>query len=110
MPSSAWKKKGRQVLDVPGLAEQRGGHADGFAQVGAVGRRERPRPRLFGDLPPVAHRYGEAERLARERACDIFFLMIRRPPRPPLFPYTTLFRSPPTVDRRSSPGCPPRRE
>src|SRR3954463_204385 len=23
-----------------------------------------------------------------------FFLMIRRPPRPPLFPYTTLFRSP----------------
>src|SRR3712207_6863126 len=24
---------------------------------------------------------------------DIFFLMIRRPPRSPLFPYTTLFRS-----------------
>src|SRR3981189_2408234 len=24
-----------------------------------------------------------------------FFLMIRRPPRSPLFPYTTLFRSPP---------------
>src|SRR3712207_8430717 len=23
----------------------------------------------------------------------VFFLMIRRPPRPPLFPYTTLFRS-----------------
>src|SRR5690348_17466741 len=28
---------------------------------------------------------------------SVFFLMIRRPPRPTLFPYTTLFRSP---DRR----------
>src|SRR3990167_7082081 len=28
-----------------------------------------------------------------------FFLMIRRPPRSPLFPYTTLFRSPPRPDR-----------
>src|SRR5256885_11095750 len=26
-----------------------------------------------------------------------FFLMIRRPPRSTLFPYTTLFRSPPTA-------------
>src|SRR3712207_8265512 len=26
-------------------------------------------------------------------ACDLFFLMIRRPPRSTLFPYTTLFRS-----------------
>src|SRR5258705_8705054 len=26
-----------------------------------------------------------------------FFLMIRRPPRSTLFPYTTLFRSPPTL-------------
>src|SRR2546428_9393802 len=26
-----------------------------------------------------------------------FFLMIRRPPRSPLFPYTTLFRSTPTL-------------
>src|SRR5438034_8787265 len=25
--------------------------------------------------------------------CSFFFLLIRRPPRPPLFPYTTLFRS-----------------
>src|SRR3989337_1647952 len=29
-------------------------------------------------------------------ACD-FFLMIRRPPRSTLFPYTTLFRSPPSA-------------
>src|SRR3990170_7945996 len=34
-----------------------------------------------------------------------FFLMIRRPPRSTLFPYTTLFRSAPTA--RSEPGrCP----
>src|SRR2546422_4165486 len=39
---------------------------------------------------------------------DFFFLMIRRPPRSTLFPYTTLFRS--TTDRRS-PGAPlPRAE
>src|SRR3712207_7749303 len=29
----------------------------------------------------------------REASCIIFFLMIRRPPRSTLFPYTTLFRS-----------------
>src|SRR2546425_10445010 len=29
-------------------------------------------------------------------AFSIFFLMIRRPPRSTLFPYTTLFRSPPS--------------
>src|SRR4029453_19538651 len=42
-----------------------------------------------------------------------FFLMIRRPPRSTLFPYTTLFRSPPRrrgrrrpspADRRTPPG------
>src|SRR5258706_16041883 len=32
-----------------------------------------------------------------------FFLMIRRPPRSTLFPYTTLFRSRPTRLRKSSP-------
>src|SRR2546422_431072 len=33
-------------------------------------------------------------------ALCLFFLMIRRPPRSPLFPYTTLFRSEPAVRRR----------
>src|SRR5215471_19373878 len=33
-----------------------------------------------------------------------FFLMIRRPPRSTLFPYTTLFRSPATAVRPST-GC-----
>src|ERR1039457_7444344 len=37
------------------------------------------------------------------RRCFFFFLMIRRPPRSTLFPYTTLFRS----DKSSHP--PPRR-
>src|SRR3712207_7286054 len=32
-----------------------------------------------------------------------FFLMIRRPPRSPLFPYTTLFRSEPGPDIRPQP-------
>src|SRR3712207_8081266 len=33
-----------------------------------------------------------------------FFLMIRRPPRSTLFPYTTLFRSPPCPPSRRWPG------
>src|SRR3712207_8824068 len=40
----------------------------------------------------------------------VFFLMIRRPPRSTLFPYTTLFRSPARCSSRGSraspPGCP----
>src|SRR5256885_16325348 len=35
-----------------------------------------------------------------------FFLMIRRPPRSTLFPYTTLFRSPSPAARRSAHGRP----
>src|SRR6266511_6332378 len=37
--------------------------------------------------------------------CFFFFLMIRRPPRSTLFPYTTLFRSRPAVDGASLPPC-----
>src|SRR5256885_12216958 len=33
-----------------------------------------------------------------------FFLMIRRPPRSTLFPYTTLFRSPRRYDRHADAG------
>src|SRR6266487_3531556 len=40
------------------------------------------------------------------RFCLFFFLMIRRPPRSTLFPYTTLFRSPPPT---ASPACRQRR-
>src|SRR6266536_6568644 len=47
-------------------------------------------------------------------ASFFFFLMIRRPPRSTLFPYTTLFRSPrPRIPRCHRPGgraaCPRRR-
>src|SRR6266436_8995424 len=38
-----------------------------------------------------------------------FFLMIRRPPRSTLFPYTTLFRSRRPAARRSARTCPTRR-
>src|SRR5438067_5135237 len=37
-----------------------------------------------------------------------FFLMIRRPPRSPLFPYTTLFRSCSASMTTPSPSCGPR--
>src|SRR3712207_7009094 len=37
---------------------------------------------------------------------SVFFLMIRRPPRSTLFPYTTLFRSP-TSARASAAASPP---
>ena len=35
--------------------------------------------------------------IGRSLICFFFFLMIRRPPRSTLFPYTTLFRSPPKI-------------
>src|SRR5258708_24987044 len=47
---------------------------------------------------------------------SFFFLMIRRPPRSTLFPYTTLFRSPvpcartPTGRRRAGPSARPLRQ
>src|SRR2546426_3666131 len=37
--------------------------------------------------------------------CFFFFLMIRRPPRSTLFPYTTLFRSQRARRVRLDPGC-----
>src|SRR5471032_3535080 len=40
--------------------------------------------------------------------CIFFFLMIRRPPRSTLFPYTTLFRSSRRL-RRQGPGRPRRK-
>src|SRR5215203_5555492 len=46
------------------------------------------RPGRYDDGRPVEVRQGRADR--QERA--FFFLMIRRPPRSTLFPYTTLFR------------------
>src|SRR6266481_9707679 len=42
-------------------------------------------------------------RLLAERLISVFFLMIRRPPRSTLFPYTTLFRSGPPEESRRAP-------
>src|SRR3712207_8410515 len=42
--------------------------------------------------------------MARSWRYDFFFLMIRRPPRSTLFPYTTLFRSQDGADREAREG------
>src|SRR6185369_8383824 len=42
----------------------------------------------------VRHLLTDCETCPRDAAFLVFFLMIRRPPRSTLFPYTTLFRSP----------------
>src|SRR4249919_4377623 len=56
---------------------------------------------IFTFYVPYRHVYGE-------QWIMFFFLMIRRPPRSTLFPYTTLFRSPPGRARRRG-GCRRRR-
>src|ERR1039457_1143292 len=53
-------------------------------------RRERGIPMSVS--PPCHGGAAESSLLAMTRVC-FFFLMIRRPPRSTLFPYTTLFRS-----------------
>src|SRR5436305_7120323 len=53
-------------------------------------------------MPPSQH--------YNHRLSVFFFLMIRRPPRSTLFPYTTLFRSPSSRPRAGGrPGRPARR-
>src|SRR5687767_15331006 len=43
-------------------------------------------------------RYSLSSLFSLSLSLSFFFLMIRRPPRSTLFPYTTLFRSAPVVD------------
>src|SRR2546429_3163723 len=45
------------------------------------------------------------EKQTKAHNVSFFFLMIRRPPRSTLFPYTTLFRSPAHDGRRPCSGC-----
>src|ERR1041384_6257537 len=52
---------------------------------------EKYMPRVVGYLRSEEHT-SELQSLAY-LVCPLFFLMIRRPPRSTLFPYTTLFRS-----------------
>src|SRR5260370_35205487 len=42
---------------------------------------------------PTSVRSGDSPQSLSNHLCIFFFLMIRRPPRSTLFPYTTLFRS-----------------
>src|SRR2546422_2276 len=55
--------------------------------------------KLYSDTLPLILSAGRSEEHTSELpsplhlACRLFFLMIRRPPRSTLFPYTTLFRS-----------------
>src|SRR5215475_306178 len=78
MPSSAGKKKSRRE------------------EPGGIHRRDPRAARVARDMP--ARR---AHSRREKHSLGFFFLRIRRPPRPTLFPYTTLFRSP-------QPSRPPR--
>src|SRR5476649_2674572 len=55
--------------------------------------------------------YRRQLRSVRRHGVDVFFFMIRRPPRSTLFPYTTLFRSRRSLPRsgRMMTGAPPTR-
>src|SRR6266571_3018644 len=54
-------------------------------------REQKPRLRPWRRRP-VPGRLSRTSRRRVSRPCFFFFLMIRRPPRSTLFPYTTLFR------------------
>src|SRR5208337_2713684 len=47
-------------------------------------------------------RFDVDEFIREVRTLCVFFLMIRRPPRSTLFPYTTLFRSTPAIEQTNS--------
>jgi hypothetical protein len=61
----------RQLLDIPGVLEQRGGRIDAFAQGVEVRRCEGLGPRRLGDLALVTGRPRPVERLVRERVCRL---------------------------------------
>src|SRR6266496_761128 len=57
----------------------------------------------YGAIPFVADAAAVLGVVARVLRSGVFFLMIRRPPRSTLFPYTTLFRSARRAARRPGP-------
>src|SRR5205814_9144521 len=69
------------------------------------------------DLPPLSHLCPPVRQTSRplsahsSRIHSFFFLLLRRPPRSTLFPYTTLFRSSsltyPALSPALSPSAPP---
>src|ERR1039458_3433555 len=82
MPSSALKKK-KKLRDV-GLIE---------AQRAAARLRLHSTRFALSFYSPCAVQPPPPKLESLTRFCFFFFLMIRRPPRSTLFPYTTLFRS-----------------
>src|ERR1041384_7930106 len=71
-----------------------------WARIWPGGRpRGRRRPRSRRTIRPRPSRRSEEHTSELQSlaylVCPLFFLMIRRPPRSTLFPYTTLFRSGP---------------
>src|ERR1041384_6733462 len=52
-----------------------------------------PRPRECGGTPRRSEEHTSELQPLAYLVCRLLFLMIRRPPRSTLFPYTTLFRS-----------------
>src|SRR3990167_5434543 len=75
-----------------------------------------PRARGRGNVPgrfrsPRSEEHTSELQSQPKLVCPLFFLMIRRPPRSTLFPYTTLFRSRQAVhDRHRCPNLAPAAE
>src|SRR6266571_3960898 len=67
--------------------------AEARASLGAAAPAAARCARPSGGPPRLPARRGGIAPLVRRIAFVFFFLMIRRPPRSTLFPYTTLFRS-----------------
>src|SRR5204863_357481 len=67
---------------------------------GVRGRHDEPLLPAFDEVPHPGDRECRVPR--HEQFAFLFFLMMRRPPRSTLFPYTTLFRSPLTSNLAES--------
>src|SRR6266496_2771865 len=86
-----------------------------LAEVRAIecNRRNRPTPQSLPGFfaqaleEPILHRIAPSATLPA--GVSFFFLMIRRPPRSTLFPYTTLFRSEGALPREARAGLRRRR-
>src|ERR1022692_3221757 len=72
-----------------------GAHSD--ETIVGIAQTKPPKTIRGSGSPPSPHGFCTGKKngllLLRSLAFDFFFLMIRRPPRSTLFPYTTLFRS-----------------
>src|SRR4030043_363260 len=79
MPSSAWKKIETVCAHRPGLAHGATNPTPEAPRAGTACAHGPPRLTLIGPYVKSSYMF--------------LFLMIRRPPRSTLFPYTTLFRS-----------------